>query len=142
MQARAETKEFLGGQFRVQWRRFWQIADPAPRQFRVFIKILAIDAHAARARREHAGDHPQRSRLAGAVDAKQAEHFAAREGEIEVAHDGAASQGPADMVENEGGRYGGHLRRLFRFACDPASTVAFLRLVGVPEGATLPDRLR
>uniref|UniRef100_A0A0U1PA06 Uncharacterized protein n=1 Tax=Mizugakiibacter sediminis TaxID=1475481 RepID=A0A0U1PA06_9GAMM len=64
-------------------------------------EIAAVDAHRAAAGRQHAGDHRQRGRLAGAVDAEQAEHLAAVQAQAQILHDLAAGEAPADVVEDE-----------------------------------------
>ena len=100
-QARAEGEELLRGQLGMQRRRLRQVADAPARQLGLLVQVLAAEPDRAGARREHACHHAQGRGLAGAVDAKQAEHLAACDGEVEAVHDHATGEAAADGVEGE-----------------------------------------
>ena len=64
----------------------------------MFKQILARDQHLTGAWREHAGNHAQGGRFAGAVDAEQAEHAAAIQLQAYVADNLATSEDAADVI--------------------------------------------
>ena len=101
VQASAEAQVFLDTELAVERWILGQVTDLRACDFGMLVEVAPAESHAARTRREQARDHAQRGRLAGAVDAEQAEHFAAIEAEVDLLDDGAAGQAARYAVEGK-----------------------------------------
>ncbi len=72
----------------VERRRVGQEADPPANLVGIAGDVDAIDRHLAGGRQEHAPQHLQRGALPGAVEAQEADHLAALDGEAEIVDGG------------------------------------------------------
>ena len=70
---------------------------------------MVVEQHAARVRRRQPDDHAERRRLAGAVRAEQADDFAGRHVEVDVADDDAAAVGLREILDAQDAHYGGQV---------------------------------
>jgi hypothetical protein len=75
-QVRDEAKHAARRHLTIRGRPFGQIAQRATRGHRLVPDVVSAHARAACARRQEPGDDLHRGRLAGAVRAEEAEHFA------------------------------------------------------------------
>ena len=82
----AEIEKAVDGHVGITRRVFRQVADQPLGGNRVFNHVVAANQNAARSRGIVAGDHAHRGRLAGAVGAEKAQHFAAFDAERHIIH--------------------------------------------------------
>ena len=97
------------GHLVVERRRVGQKADARADLVRVARDVDAVDGHLAGGRQEHAAEDLERGRLAGAVEAEEADDLAALDGEGEVADGGvlAVVLGQSFDFDHGGGGDGG-----------------------------------
>ena len=121
--ARVELDVLRHAQVRVERYLLGDVADAGARGGRMAHDVDAVDHDAARARREEAGQHADRRRLAAAVRAEEPEDLACRDRERETVDRGEGSEAAHEVVADDGVARGRHGRALWAIAPDAGGAI-------------------